>query len=203
MSAKQLPTIKTCTSCLEDKPLNEFPITNKSKGYLSSQCKVCTKIRQREWCENRNSAILPSTKICTICKIKKNIEEFGWQTKRLNLKLAACKLCINIKQTKYAQSNKGKISIKNSAVKQQLRKYFYLGNHPCVDCGETDVRLLEFDHVRGEKLFNLATGNIRRKSFETEVAKCDIRCRHCHSLRHFNERDNTPSAIAYKIFIEN
>jgi len=57
----------------------------------------------------------------------------------------------------------------------------YLRSHPCVDCGETDVDVLTFDHVRGDKLFNI--GNSRLKSvakLQAEIEKCDVRCANCH-----------------------
>ncbi len=64
----------------------------------------------------------------------------------------------------------------------------YLKIHPCVDCGEADYRVLEFDHVRGKK--KKAISAMRPYAIETieiEVAKCDIRCANCHKRRHFDE----------------
>ena len=59
----------------------------------------------------------------------------------------------------------------------------YLLAHSCVDCGESDPLVLEFDHVRGEKSGNISVmvasglswGRIRR-----EIEKCDVRCANCH-----------------------
>lgn len=59
----------------------------------------------------------------------------------------------------------------------------HLKAHPCVDCGETDPVVLEFDHVRGEKEFHIAkasTHNISLARLEAEIAKCDVRCANCH-----------------------
>ena len=59
---------------------------------------------------------------------------------------------------------------------------------PCTDCGLEDPRVMDFDHVRGEKLFPLAhavrRGSIRQT--QAELAKCDVVCANCHRIRHFD-----------------
>lgn len=64
----------------------------------------------------------------------------------------------------------------------------YWREHPCVDCGETDTDVLEFDHRDpSEKL-----GEVPRMSsiarMAAEAAKCDVRCANCHRRRHARER---------------
>lgn len=62
----------------------------------------------------------------------------------------------------------------------------YLSKHPCVDCGEGDILVLEFDHVKGIKKMNL--GDLVYKGatiprIEREIAKCEVRCANCHKRR--------------------
>lgn len=63
----------------------------------------------------------------------------------------------------------------------------YLSTHPCIDCGETDIVVLEFDHRDDiTKVYNV--GSMRRdaKSLAAvmrEVGKCDVRCANCHRRR--------------------
>jgi hypothetical protein len=59
----------------------------------------------------------------------------------------------------------------------------YLLLNPCVDCGESDVIVLEFDHVRGEKENNIANASNRAwslKKIKEEISKCEVRCCNCH-----------------------
>lgn len=67
--------------------------------------------------------------------------------------------------------------------------FAYKLKHPCVDCGEEDVRCLDFDHRdRATKLFNI--GNHRVMSLvkvQAEIAKCDVRCANCHRKKTWDE----------------
>jgi hypothetical protein len=56
----------------------------------------------------------------------------------------------------------------------------------CVDCGYNEhVFVLQFDHVRGEKLFNVSIGCYKRgwAAIMEEVAKCEVVCANCHLVR--------------------
>lgn len=98
---------------------------------------------------------------------------------------------------KHYEANKA--SIIQRSVKQKSNKAIefrklvleYKSKHPCVDCGEPDPIVLEFDHVRGEKDFNIADAVTRgystRKMIE-EFSKCDIRCANCHRRITYNRR---------------
>jgi hypothetical protein len=57
----------------------------------------------------------------------------------------------------------------------------YLLSHPCIDCGESDPVVLEFDHVHGDKLCNVSHMFSSSKArLAAEIAKCVIRCANCH-----------------------
>jgi hypothetical protein len=60
----------------------------------------------------------------------------------------------------------------------------YLRVNPCVDCGETDPIVLEFDHL-GDKSFGIGEG-FRDRNWQSvldEMAKCEVVCANCHRRR--------------------
>jgi hypothetical protein len=64
----------------------------------------------------------------------------------------------------------------------------YKETHPCVDCGKFYAYyVMEFDHVRGVKLGNLASpGRWGCSSLEkliAEIEKCEVVCANCHRVR--------------------
>ena len=67
----------------------------------------------------------------------------------------------------------------------------YLLEHPCVDCGESNPIVLEFDHVRGKKykaVSELMSWDYSLKTLKDEIAKCDVRCANCHRIKTAQER---------------
>ena len=62
----------------------------------------------------------------------------------------------------------------------------YLKIHPCIDCGETHLATLDFDHVREKKKVNISVLIRRGQTLRVilkEVEKCDVRCSNCHRKR--------------------
>ena len=55
----------------------------------------------------------------------------------------------------------------------------------CVDCGiNFPAEVLTFDHVRGEKKFNVGQSwNQGKQALIDEIAKCEIVCCNCHAIR--------------------
>lgn len=55
----------------------------------------------------------------------------------------------------------------------------------CMDCGGTfRSSQLDFDHVRGIKLFNVSDMlHCSEEEIRAEIAKCEVVCASCHRLR--------------------
>lgn len=90
---------------------------------------------------------------------------------------------------KHYEANKAKVKERAVLFKRaaRIRNYRYLKEflqkNPCVDCGESDIVVLEFDHVRGEKSGNVSDMANRALSItkiQKEIEKCEIRCANCH-----------------------
>jgi len=77
-----------------------------------------------------------------------------------------------------------------------VKEYFING---CVDCGEKNVRVLEFDHVRGKKrkvgkkglegVSYMIRHGYKWKTIKEEIDKCEVRCRNCHKERTWKENN--------------
>jgi hypothetical protein len=58
----------------------------------------------------------------------------------------------------------------------------HFATHPCVDCGERDPVVLEFDHVAG-KVCNVSTlvyDGAPVARIRQEISRCEVRCASCH-----------------------
>ena len=91
----------------------------------------------------------------------------------------------------YFLYNKG-MNSKNVSHQQAYRKRIRIflneqKSKPCFDCGKVyPYYVMDFDHTRGKKLFELSTIYNRPKSMErvlAEISKCDVICSNCHRER--------------------
>jgi len=99
--------------------------------------------------------------------------------------------------SEHYQRNKQKMiekaSINNKITSQRNSKYVndYLLSHPCVDCGNNNTIVLEFDHIKDDKKFNISDIRKRAYSLKTiqdEISKCEVRCANCHRIVTHNRR---------------
>ena len=61
----------------------------------------------------------------------------------------------------------------------------YLRAHPCLDCGEQDADVLEFDHVHGKRteVSVLVHKGMGQPALAQEIANCEVVCANCHRRR--------------------
>ncbi len=55
----------------------------------------------------------------------------------------------------------------------------------CVDCGCRDIRVLDFDHVEGQKIKGVGRVAYSASSDQAlieEMSKCQVRCANCHRI---------------------
>lgn len=127
-------------------------------------------------------------KLCLGCKVSKREEDFNYKLKLKNRRQSQCKLCTRLSIQSHYYGNREyyvkKAHRNNLKTREQVREYLwgYLSKHPCIDCEEKDILVLEFDH-RGDKFMDIGSmvsGRYALWKIAQEVAKCDVRCANCH-----------------------
>ncbi|MFA6340855.1 MAG: hypothetical protein WCX27_01260 [Candidatus Paceibacterota bacterium] len=73
---------------------------------------------------------------------------------------------------------------KRHRLKVRAKMFEFLSDKSCVDCGEKDPIVLEFDHKDPKDKFKIIgkmlSGHYSWESVEKEIRKCEIRCANCH-----------------------
>lgn len=112
----------------------------------------------------------------------------GTRYERKRDKSGYCGPCKSAYDREHYLANKEAYVARNVAAKARLRRannervYEYLQKHPCVDCGEQNPVVLEFDHIQ-DKLCDVSNLLARPwKLLEAEIAKCEVRCANCHRI---------------------
>src|SRR5918994_2495669 len=117
-------------------------------------------------------------------------DEFAWRRRKRGQRDSLCRTCRAAYKQRHYAANRGRYVEQARRRKQEQAlartRYLleYFRTHPCVDCGETDAVVLEFDHLR-DKRFNIGAALPYRnwKSILAEIEKCEVVCANCHRRR--------------------
>ena len=128
-------------------------------------------------------------KVCVTCHVWRPREAFNRRAAAKDGLQARCRPCSQA----WYQANKAEHTARTARRKRETREEYhrrlcaYVEDHPCVDCGERDVVVLEFDHRdAGTKVREVAKMvNLLAPwgAVLTEIAKCEVCCANCHRRR--------------------
>jgi hypothetical protein len=127
---------------------------------------------------------------CYRCGEFKPVDDFAWRRRAKGQRDSFCRPCRSAYGKEHYLANRQRYIDQAGEVKRRLRQertlalIDYFRTHPCVDCGEWDPVVLEFDHVRaksfdiGQKLLDYPW-----EAIVNEIAKCEVVCANCHRRR--------------------
>ena len=134
----------------------------------------------------------------------------GYRLERIKAEIARCELvCANCHRRRTATRVRSwrvdpewrsSRSTRPSRCRNLLFLLDYLRDTPCLDCGERDPVVLDFDHigVKRSGVVQLAGRECSIANLEAEIAQCEVRCANCHRRRtiveqaHFRNHLVTP-----------
>lgn len=186
--------MRTCKRCGETKPLAEFDV-RADTGRHRWMCRACRRAYQRARCErsedtSRSSRIAALREFypCRRCGQMKSADEFPRRARASRRLHSWCRACFSkYKADRHAQNRDRELqrirrNHDRAVLEHRRRISEYLAAHPCVDCGEADPIVLEFDHLR-DKCMDVSrmvhTGS-RWAAIVEEIEKCEVRCANCH-----------------------
>jgi hypothetical protein len=132
---------------------------------------------------------------CGRCGELKPVEEFAWRRKSKGQRHNYCRHCHAAYHREHYLANRARYIAQAAANKVALRRQRtallieYFKGHPCVDCGEADPLVLEFDHLR-DKSFEIAAKIVDYgwERILAEIEKCEVVCANCHRRRTVRRR---------------
>ena len=128
-------------------------------------------------------------KQCGECKAILPLARFYFKSRKSGRRHSRCKDCYRVYARNHYRNNPRQYSeyhrINDARYLARNRQLVsvYLLTHPCVDCGEADPILLDFDHVYGVKTRNVSemvSSSFSEERIMKEIQKCEVRCANCH-----------------------
>lgn len=131
-------------------------------------------------------------KVCSNCSRLKHKPEFTKKKSSKDGLNARCRTCTRAMSKKHFDDNKDyyreKQKRRRRKIKKRIREIILSAKDvPCIDCNKTfHFSAMDFDHVKGKKLFNIAYAvrlQVTTKTLLEEISKCEVVCANCHRIR--------------------
>jgi hypothetical protein len=130
------------------------------------------------------------------------VEDFAWRRKAEGQRDTFCRPCRSAYGKEHYAANRTVYIEQARLQKERLllerTRYLidYFATHPCLDCGESDPVVLEFDHLR-DKQFSIGQELTRRNwaSILVEIDKCEVVCANCHRRRTARRRGSMRAVL--------
>lgn len=145
-------------------------------------------------------------KNCTLCQTQKDLSQFNKKSSNKDGLQNVCRKC-NAKRSKqyYAENREKHLKIirkRSNKVIANNQKYIveYLQNNPCVDCKESDIIVLEFDHQRdkNKNISSLVSEGYSLDTVKKEIEKCEVVCANCHRRRTAKELNHYRHTLKFR-----
>lgn len=142
---------------------------------------------------------------CSRCRRALPLESFPLRRKDGTARYGHCRDCKAVYQREWyvrnAERHRARTAANRAVQRERNKKVVRRAKQrACADCGgDFPPHVMDFDHVRGVKLGNIAA----LKTFATtamllaEIAKCDVVCSNCHRIRtHQRQKGSEPPNAA-------
>ncbi len=92
---------------------------------------------------------------------------------------------------RHYEKNKQKIKertfLRNEKQRDKNKRYVneIKSKSECIDCGENNPLVLDFDHVKGDKVMavsDMIGSAYSLAAIQREIEKCEVRCSNCHRV---------------------
>lgn len=142
-------------------------------------------------------------KQCSRCRVRKPPPAFNRSSRSVDRRQVYCRDCsAAISHARYevrvgrsvARTSRPVYAVARGAWLRSLKV-----GRPCTDCGLTfDPQVMQWDHLPGfNKLGDISgswTGRSEEEILE-EIAKCELVCTNCHTIRTFRRNGWAPEAL--------
>ena len=128
-------------------------------------------------------------KRCSTCHESRPLTDFNVRRSAPDGLQARCRDCSREWYLRNKAEHIRRVAQRNRRVRGEHQELMadYLLEHPCVDCGEADVRVLDFGHEEPAQKVStvgrLLTLSLPWSTVLAEIDKCSVRCANCHRRR--------------------